>query len=257
VRKGILDLYDKICLDLTEDKDKFIDWILENPKIFCPGMICDTITWYVKKDRWYLDEAVYDPINEEKSTWYARKYDLKYSVSNSSYVMKYFKLEKDERLITTNGKGRPVILLKYATDSWWNPMNTAQHEKSWLCIPIFSYKDRHSQEYVLNEQCLKNPVSFYIPSWYETNPGLNMESSARFQAIQMVKEEHLTPLKRMCFSPEPQMSRPFGLTKTGLELLMYHFYDQFNLFPELEQANTLYSLFKEEMDNRINIALNN
>jgi hypothetical protein len=253
VVKGIPDLYDNICLDLTNDENKFIDWFLEPSMNLSSGIICSTVAWYVKRDRWYLDEADYDPITEENSTWYAKKYEKKYPVSNSSNVMKYFRLEKDERLITTNGKERPVILLKYATDSWWNPVNTAQHEKSWLCIPIFSYKDRHSQEYVLNEQCLKNPVSFYIPSFYNTNPGINTESSARFQAIQMVKEEHLTPLKRLCVDHEPQMGRPFGLTKTGLELLMYHFYDQFNLFPELEQANTQYSLFKEEVDKRIKL----
>lgn len=253
--KGLIDLYDKICLDLTNDKCKFIDWIFDPSMKFCQGMLCNTAVWYVKKNRWYLEEAVYDSINEEKSTWFARKYSGRYPDSNPSSVMKYFLLEKDERLITTNGKERPVILLKHAVDNWWNPANTAQHEKNWLCLPLFSYKDRHSQSFVLDEQCLKNPVSFYIPSSYDTNPGSNMESSARFQAIQMVKEEHLTPLKRMCLNAEPEMARPFGLTKIGLEILMYHFYEQFMLFSELAEAHTLYSLFKEESYNRVKIAM--
>ena len=253
--KGLLDLYNKICLDLTANNEGFVDWVLEPSTKFCQGMFCNTITWYVKKDRWYLDEASYDPINEEESTWYARKYSGKYPDSNSSNVMKHFALEKDERLITTNGKERPVILLKYTADDWWNPINTSRHEKYWLCIPIFSYKDRHSQQYVLNDQCLKNQNSFYIPSWYETFPGVNSESSARFHAIQMVKEDHLTPIKRMCFNSEPQMSRPFGLTKTGIEILMYHFYNQFTIFPELSESHTLYSLFKEGVNSLLQITL--
>jgi hypothetical protein len=252
--KGINDLYNKICLDLSENKFNFTDWILDNT--FCPGMICNTVAWYVKTDRWYLDEANYDPMREEDSTWYAKKYTGKYPTSNTLSVMKYFKLEKDERLITTNGKERPVILLKEAKDSWWNPAISSAHEKFWLCIPLFSYKDRHSQDYVLNDQRLNNEIAFYIPPWHGNCPGINMESSARYHAIQMVKEEHLIPLKRMCATREPQMNRPFGLTPLGFELLMYHFYTGFHLFPELENADTYYSLFKEEVNKRILKALN-
>lgn len=160
----------------------------------------------------------------------------------------------DERLITTNGKERPVILLSHSIDSWWNPVNIAKHEKTWLCIPLFSYKARHSQEYVLNEQKLAADLAFYIPSFYSNNPGVNNESSARFQAIQMIKEEHLVPLKRQCATICPQMNRPFGLSKVGMELLMFHFYNQLNLFPELEEPSTRYSLFKEEVNKRISIA---
>lgn len=258
--KGILDLYDDICLDLSSayisdgGKFKFIDWILGNSSTFCQGMICNTVAWYVKTDRWYLDEANYNPIHEENSTWYAKKYSGKYPDFNSSNIMKYFKLEKDERLITTNGKERPVILLNYAQDDWWNPINTSKHEKNWMCIPLFSYKDRHSQDYILKDHCLNNPIAFYIPSYYENNPGVNMESAARYQSIQMVKEEHLTPLKRMCLTKTPQMSRPFGLTKIGVELLLYHFYNQFNLFQKLKDLDSLYCPFKEEVNRRIAIA---
>ena len=247
--KGLSDLYDKFCSDLGESK--FIDWIFDSPTNFAPGMLCYTVALYLKKHQWYLEEAKYDPYDEDKSTWYAKKYSGSYSSPNSQNIMKYFSLEKDERLITTNGKIRPVVLIKGHTDSWANPANAAAHEKYWLCVPLFSYKNRHSQEYVLEEQRLKNPTAFYIPSWYKSNPGPDFESSARFQAIQMVKEEHLKPLKRMCTVREPQMNRPFGLTKTGLEIMMYHFYDQFNIFPELTEACTLYSLFKEAVNNAI------
>jgi hypothetical protein len=252
VARGISDLYDQMCIDLSGEK--FIDWIMDSPQKLCPGTICNTVVWYAKSDRWYLEEAEYLPTQEENSTWYAKKYTGHYPKQNSQYVMKYFKLELDERLITTNGKERPVILLRGANDDWWNPQNSAKHEKNWLCIPIFSYKPRHSQSYVLNDQGLNNANAFYIPQWYNTNPGINMESSARYQSIQMVKEEHLIPLKKFCEIKEPQMNRPFGLTKIGLELLMYHFYAQFNLFPELEDASTNYSLFKEEANTRISIA---
>lgn len=241
--KGILEVYNEICREL--DNRLFIDWITDASSSLCPGMICNSVVWYVKSDRWYLEEAQYDPFEEEKSTWYARRYTGRYPKSNPPNVMKHFKLEKDERLITTNGKERPVILVSRTIDSWWNPTNTSNHEENWLCIPLFTYKDRHNQQYVLGEQLLKNSTAFYIPSWYDTFPGVHNESSARFQSIQMVKEEHLTPVKRQCLTKDPQMSRPFGLTQLGLELVMYHFYSQFNLFPELNEVGTNYTLFKE------------
>jgi hypothetical protein len=255
--KGIIDIYDEICRILSatvyDTEFPFIDWIFDTQINFYPGMFCNTVAWYVKKDRWYLEEAHYESFQEESSTWYARKYNKHYPPDNPTSVMKYFNLEKDERLITTNGKERPVILLSYANDDWWNPSNSSRHEKYWLCIPIFSYKDRHPQNYVLNDQRLNNPYSFYIPSRHNNNPGLYAESSARYQAIQMVKEEHLSPLKWMCEIKEPKMQRPFALTKIGLELMLYHFYNQFSLFNELEESKTLYTLFKEGVNKRIDV----
>jgi len=257
--KGIIDIYDEICRILSatvyDIECPFIDWIFDNQNKLCPGMFCSTVAFYVKKDRWYLEEANYVPFQEEISTWYAKEYKGHYPATNPTNVMKYFRLEKDERLITTNGKNRPVILLSYANDDWWNPSNSAYHEKYWLCVPLFSYKDRHSQNYVLADQRLKNPIAFYVPSCYGNNPGPNNESSARYQAIQMVKEEHLSPLKKMCEIKEPKMSRPFGLTKIGLELMLYHFYNQFSLFHELDDPKTTYSLFKEAVNKRIDAAL--
>jgi hypothetical protein len=35
--KGISDLYDKICLDLSDNEFNFIDWILDNT--FCSGIV--------------------------------------------------------------------------------------------------------------------------------------------------------------------------------------------------------------------------
>lgn len=246
--KGLPELYDNICIELNNEK--FIDWIL-NPAIkFCPGMICNASIWYVKKDRWYLDEANYDPLNEEDSTWYARKYIKKYPSSTSHNIMKYFQLENDERLITTTGKERPVILLNSNIDKWLNLTNTTHHVNNWLCIPVFSYKDRHIQNYVLDQQRLNDPTSFYMPPRYNNNPGLTLESSARFYTVQMINEEHLNPIKNM--HDGSQMNRPIGLTKTGLEIMMYHFYNQFNLFPELENASTLYTLFKEGVNTILN-----
>jgi hypothetical protein len=101
--KGISELYNEIC-NLLETGTNFIDWM---PSSLCSGMICKTVAWYVKTDRWYLEEAGYDPMHESNSTWYARKYAGRYPSSNTSNVMKYFKLEKMKgSLQPTERKGR-------------------------------------------------------------------------------------------------------------------------------------------------------
>jgi len=169
--------------------------------------------------------------------------------------MKFFDIQKDERLITTNSKRRPVILLRKATSDWWNPTNKAEHVDYWLCLPLFTYKDRHIQAYVLRDQCLENADAFYIPPAYKTFPGVNNEeAAARFQAIQMIKEERLTACKCMCTTQKVKMSRPFRLSALALRLVLYHFYIALGIFPELENPKSEHQLFREGVEALINEA---
>lgn len=139
-----------------------------------------------------------------------------------------------------------MILLRKATSDWWNPTNKTHHVDYRLCPPLFTYKDRHNQNYVLRDQCLDNPNTFYIPPAFKKFPGVNNEeAAARFQAIQMIKEERLTACKCMCTTVEPKMSRPFRLSDLALRLILYHFYKALGVFPELDSPKTEHELFKE------------
>jgi len=251
--KGIPDIYDKTCLDLGGSP--FIEWIFDNPVGFVPGQFCSTVVWYVKRKRWYLEEHKYKPDDEPNSTWFVRELHKDFPPSNTSFVMKFFELEKDERLITTNSKIRPVILLSRKLSDWWNPINVSRHVPYWLCLPLFSYKERHSQEYVLKHQRLLDPAVFYIPSHYSSNPGINAESAARFHALQMVTEDQLVPLKCYCSLENKKMSLPFKLSPLGLRLVLYHFYKGLDIFPELNDSEAEYALFKEQINTLIDNAL--
>jgi len=59
----------------------------------------------------------------------------------------------------------------------------------------------------------------------------------------------------MCQTSMPQMSRPFGLTKIGIEIVMYHFYSNLHIFTEPEEPNTKYILFKEEVNRLLDAAM--
>jgi len=244
--KGIPDIYDKTCLDLNDSP--FIEWILYKTTTFLPGQFCSAVAWYVKRKRWYLEEHQYKPHDEPNSTWYVRELQSTLPPSKTSFVTKFFELEKDEHLITTNSKIRPVILLNKKLSDWWNPINVSQHVPYWLCLPLFSYKDRHSQEYVLNHQRLFDPAVFYIPGFYSSQPGVEVESAARFHAIQMTTEAHLILLKRFCPIKGIEMRRPFKLSSLGLRLMLYHFYKGLNIFTELDNPKTEYALFTEQIN---------
>ena len=136
---------------------------------------------------------------------------------------------------------------------WWNPPNKADHIIYWLCLPLFTFKDRHNQPYVLNDQSLNNPDAFYIPPGTASFPGASEESVARIQAIQMIKAERLIPCKCMCSADK--MNRPFRLSDLGLRLILYHFYRSFNVFSELNDPNAEYGLFKEEVSRLINVSI--
>ncbi len=251
--KGLPDIYDKTCTDLNDSP--FIEWILDKPTTLIPGQFCSAVAWYVKRKRWYLEEHKYETHDEPNSTWYVRELHSSLSPSKTPFVMKFFDLEKDEHLITTNSKTRPMILLSKTLSDWWNPINETQHVPYWLCLPLFSYKDRHTQEYVLRHQKLLDPAIFYIPGFYGCQPGTNVESAARFHATQMITEEHLTPLKSFCSIKKIKMGRPFKLSSLGLRLILYHFYKGLNVFSELDDPEAEYNLFKEQINKLINKAM--
>jgi hypothetical protein len=251
--KGLPDAYENTCRDLSLEQEGFTEWIRGPQDELISGQFVLGVAWYEKRHTWYLDEHEYNPWDEPNATWYARRLTGDYPPEPGSCVMKYFDIEKDERLITTNSKKRPIVLLRRTISDWWNPINRADHIVYWLCLPLFTYKNRHNQSYVLNDQRLNNLDAFYIPAASARYPGVSVESAARFQAIQMIKEERLTPCKHLC--PADKMSRSFRLSDLGLRLVLYHFYKSLRMFPELDEPETEYALFKEQINNLIDAAI--
>ena len=245
---GVVEAYDEVCQQ-AENKS-FYEWV-DDPSILYPGQICYAPVWYEKSNKWILFEDNYDPVNEENSTWKVVKFKIDNFLKPTSYVMKYFQLEKTENLITTIGKIRPVILLKKTISDWLNP--DTYSEDHWLCLPLFEYKTRHNQNYVINDQRFKIPDRLYIPPRYNAKPGIPLESAARFQALQMINQEYLKPLKAFC--KEKNMQYPFKIIDYALKIIMYHFFKNLNLFVELNEEGTVYALFVECVNDYIDAAL--
>jgi len=221
--KGLSSAYQTAC-ELV-NATNFYDWILpgSDQNSFHVGQICSAPVWFEKRTRWYFVTADYKPHDEPNSTWRA----IKYSGSGKDFeadthVKKHFEVEKDENLIATHGKIRPVVLMKQLVSNWLNPKNQAQHSTTWLCLPAFSYKDRHVQSYVIADQKLSTSDRFYLPPAHDDHPGIDEESALHLQTLQAIDVKYLKPLKCLCRSKQPEMQRPFRLSNFSMKLLQRH-----------------------------------
>lgn len=222
--KGIPDVYQFVSEMFGKS---FYEW-LPNGSDFYPGQLCLAPAWYEKKCRWYFTDGDYKVLNESESTWKANIFTGEKPTLSNAYVKKYFELEKDEYLLGTHGKYRPVIIIKKYISDWPNPVNISHHENKWLCLPIFSYKERHNQEYVLNDLCFNKPHQLYLPQAYKVFPGVEDESAVRFEAIQMVNNKYLKPIK--CLNSQARLKQPFGLSEFALKIFTYHFMKHLDIF---------------------------
>ena len=253
--KGIPSLYDKV-LDIFSDDEKkvsFYDWITPGTTTLCEGQVCYSVVHYFKRKRWFLAEHNYCPENENNSTWFAHELTSRLPDKEpSGLVKKYFDLQKDEALTTVHCKLRPVVLLKKNLNNWWNPTSMTGVVESWTCVPIFSYKERHLQSYVLEDQRL-NTSRFYIPPIHEGKPGIEKESAVCFDAIQTILTGNIKPLR--AYSLEKSMSIPFKLSEYSLKMLSYHKVQVQNNMRCFQEIQTEYEIFKSMVNELIDGAL--
>ncbi len=119
----------------------------------------------------------YDPKNEQTSRFKIKRYS---SGDEKHCPIKALNLASDEFLYVMRGKIRLMVVL--AT----GPVNWHQDDKntSVLAAPVFSFKQRHSQEIVIRTQAFDIPSWFYLPP---ANDGCPKESAIRFEFIQPVR----------------------------------------------------------------------
>ena len=246
--KGIVGLYDEV-IDIFSTPGKvitFFEWMFPWDGKLQAGQLCYSVISYFKRKRWVLEECEYKSTDEENSTWYARDQISRLpNKSCTGIVKKYFDLENGEDLVTINCKIRPIILISKVTNNWWNPANLTDSVESWLCLPLFSYKDRHFQEYVLNDERL-NTNRFYIPRFYKNRPGVDIECAGVFDSMQNILTDNVKPLRR--YSIDHNMSIPYKLSEQALKIITYHYNINNNLLHCYENVKTEYDIFKEAVN---------
>lgn len=212
------------------------------------GQLCMAPAWYEKRNRWYLESADFNHTYEEESTWSAIEYPIHGKIPRSDRdVQKYFEIEKEEVMIATHCKRRPVILIKYIESPWFNKVYP---KKTWFCIPVFSYRPRHDQKLVIEDQKFNTPDRFYLPPKKDANaPGLRNESAAHVFSMQLIEEKYLDPMKLQNVNKNKKQG--YKLTNTFLKLIMSHVFFDISLiddiFDKLDE-NTEYEMVKDAMN---------
>lgn len=125
-----------------------------------------------------------------------------------------------------------------------------QQDATWLCIPVFSYKGRHTDEYIINDQRLLSPGQFYMPISYSGNAGFEEVCCAHLNAMQVIPEKYLAIYKHRGFD------KGLLLSPLATKLLIYHYVRNMNVLQSFLQCSpsdepTQYDLFKEA----VNIAI--
>jgi hypothetical protein len=156
VCKGIKGLYEYCC------DHKFYEWVLpkangESPLGVNQKYICMAPIFYKNDVIFGLKEDTYDPINEGQSSWKIAKFsDGTRDARLPHRPYKIYQLERDDDLLVLKSKIRPVLVIDKIESDWRKPYN--YFSSSWVCLPLFSYKKRHPQKYVISDQGLMFPI---------------------------------------------------------------------------------------------------
>jgi len=200
-----------------------------------------------------LIENKFNPIDEESSTWKIAQFKTGNKKSRLPHrPYKIFQLETDDDLLVLKCKIRPVLLIKKIESDWRFPGKYVLD--SWLCLPLFSYKTRHSQHYVISDQKLQVPHRFYFP---RGNPGLEEEAAGLINQLQCIPQPSLYPVKCFCDVEEPNMGKPIKLGKKAFNAVVGHI-AQF--LPEVDVSGDSlewYRFFKEIVNEEVDKKLKN
>jgi len=241
--KGFSSLYSFVLNELWETS--FYEWKLDKKNELEAGQICQAFVPYMKDKQYFLNAAKYDPLAEEETLWKLEEARTRQPLT-SEFRLQGFDLERNEYFIVNRAKLRFVVLLKPAGSNWVTPINPMDSKDLWLVLPLFTYKERHSQKLVINDQGLNQEDRFYFPPATEVSNRLN-ESAALFSFIQPVPSNSIFPITAMC--PEKGMQKGFKVSKFVLKLIIYHYFSNMGimnpLFGDGQDLKDEYAVFKE------------
>jgi hypothetical protein len=167
-RRGSPDL---ICTPFYEElKNPDDDWAFYSGQLFWSHIA------YPESHPKILKLAKYAPKDERNSVFNIVPYS---DGDERHYPVKELKLREGELFYVYKGKRRLVVVLGRIESEW---LKTSPQEYL-LCAPVFSFKDKHSQEMILRTQAFLYPSLFYMPP--DTN-GCPEESAIRYELVQPV-----------------------------------------------------------------------
>jgi hypothetical protein len=147
-----------------------------------PGQIVSAHTVYPPNDPLILKVINYNAFDSSKSEYEVKRYQ---AADRSHMPIAELKLRSDENYYLYVGKERPLIVVKGIGSRWLNPLHD---ESLYACVPIFSFKGRHTEGSRIRAMGFDYSNLFYLPS--DAN-GLIQESAARFELMQPIGRKAL------------------------------------------------------------------
>lgn len=121
----------------------------EECREYSPGHLCFTHVVYPQLYPRILKPEKIHPKDETESTFLIKPYS---SGDEKHYPIKILNLRADEVFYIYTGKIRPAVILGYVESEWFESKPNVL-----LCAPVFSFKDRHSQEFIIKTQAFVYP----------------------------------------------------------------------------------------------------
>jgi hypothetical protein len=216
---------------------KFLSSGGSTPSPPLPGQIVAAHTVYPPNDPLVLKVINYNAFDSSKSRFEVKRYQ---AADRSHMPIAELGLRSDENYYLYIGKERPLIVVKGVGSRWLNPLHD---ESLYACVPIFSFKGRHTEESRIKAMGFDYPNLFYMPS--DAN-GLTDEGAARFELMQPIARKALHSY--LAGSP----SKPLALSDEAFALFVNHL-GRFLLSKDLdkeicEQMDTYRVLVLEQLE---------
>jgi hypothetical protein len=172
-----------------------------------PGQIVWAHTVYPPKDPWILKVIHYNALDDSKSQYIVKRYQKD---DQSHMPIAELGLHADENYYLYVGKQRPLVVIKGVGSRWLNPL---YDESLYACVPVFSFKERHKQEFRMRTMAFSYPSLFYLPAEAD---GCAEDSAVRFELMQPIARKAL----HNYFKGQPP--RPVALSDEAFALFINH-----------------------------------
>jgi hypothetical protein len=164
-----------------------------------PGQIVFAHTVYPTDEPWIIKVVSYDASDPSRSQYELKKYEKE---DRTHFPVAELNLRKDENLYVYKGKERPLVVVGAVKSRWANPLHD---EKVFLCAPLFTFKDKHSDTFKIQCAAFFHPTLFYVPAEPD---GCSGEGVIRFEYVQPILRKAFhnylagTPSKAIALSSE-------------------------------------------------------
>jgi len=169
------------------------------------------ISYPTQKDIKMLNVVSYDPTQAEKAKYEIVDFNFKKFSNSSHRPIHGDNLEHDEIYVLQKGKMRPCVILNKVQSIFDNSLYP---ENIYLCAPIFSFKEKHEDKYMLDILKFSIEDCFFLP---KDTKGLKNHSVVRFSRILPLHFKNLEP-----YSCLLERKKPLALSDEAFNLLVYH-----------------------------------